>query len=88
MYTNGAKGNADGKGLGKPGGKGTGKGAGKGKAQGAGKGKGQGAGVGAGKGIGKANPGASGMRHQVVYAYASVPGDVTQGAHIHIEPSP
>ena len=80
MYTNGAKGNADGKGLGKPGGKGTGKGAGKGKAQGAGKGKGQGA--------GKASVGASGMRHQVVYAYAAVPGDVTQGAHIHIEPSP
>ena len=42
------------------------------------KGKGQQKGNGKGK---RAQVGRSGKRHQVVYAYASVPGDVQYGAH-------
>ena len=44
-----------------------------------GKGKGQQKGKGKGK---RAQVGSSGKRHQVVYAYSSVPGDVQYGAHI------
>jgi hypothetical protein len=63
-------------------------GKGKGKAHGSGKGTANQKGLGKGKAQGKASPGVSGMRRQVVYAWPAVRGDVSQGAHIHFGPTP